>query len=61
MGVWTEKRKGVKAVIIMATPCPKSLHGNGEKLAQSHSHTHLLYHTRSLMMLMMFITVFVRD
>ena len=27
----TKKWKGVKAVIIMATPCPKSLHGKGEK------------------------------
>ena len=30
-GVRAKKRKGVKAVISMATPCPKSLHGKGEK------------------------------
>ena len=31
MGVWTKKRGGMKAVVLMATPCPKSLHGKGEK------------------------------
>ena len=31
MGVWTKKRGGMKAVVFMATPCPKSLHGKGEE------------------------------
>ena len=31
MGVWTEKRGSMNAVVLMATPCPKSLHGKGEK------------------------------
>ena len=31
MGVWTKKRGSLKAVGLMATPCPKSLHGKGEK------------------------------
>ena len=31
MGVWTKKRGSMKAVVLMATPCPKSLHGKGEK------------------------------
>ena len=31
MGVWTKKRGSMKAVVLMATPCPKSLHGEGEK------------------------------
>ena len=30
-GRGAKKRKGVKAVIIMATPCSKSLHGKGKK------------------------------
>ena len=31
MCVWTKKRGSMKAVVLMATPCPKSLHGKGEK------------------------------
>ena len=31
MGVCTKERKGVTAEVLMATPCPKSLHGKGEK------------------------------
>ena len=31
MCVWTEKRGSMNAVVLMATPCPKSLHGKGEK------------------------------
>ena len=31
MGVCTKERKGVTAAVLMATPCPKSLHGKGEK------------------------------
>ena len=31
MCVWTKKRGSINAVVLMATPCPKSLHGNGEK------------------------------
>ena len=29
MCVWTKKRGSMKAVVLMATPCPKSLHGKG--------------------------------
>ena len=32
MCVWTKKRGSLNAVVLMATPCPKSLHGKGEKL-----------------------------
>ena len=31
MGVWTKKRGSMKAVVLVATPCPKSLRGKGEK------------------------------
>ena len=31
MCVWTKKRGSMNAVVLMATPCPKSLHGRGEK------------------------------
>ena len=31
MCVWTKKRGSMKAVVLMATPCPKSLHGKGLK------------------------------
>ena len=31
MRVWTKKRGSINAVVLMATPCPKSLHGKGEK------------------------------
>ena len=27
MCVWTKKRGSMKAVVLMATPCPESLHG----------------------------------
>ena len=27
MCVWTKKRGSMNAVVLMATPCPKSLHG----------------------------------
>ena len=30
MCVWTKKRGSINAVVLMATPCPKSLHGKGE-------------------------------
>ena len=30
-GVGAQKRGSMKAVVLMATPCPKSLHGKGEK------------------------------
>ena len=29
MCVWTKKRGSINAVVLMATPCPKSLHGKG--------------------------------
>ena len=29
--MWTSKRGSMKTVVLMATPCPKSLHGKGEK------------------------------
>ena len=28
---WTKKRGSMKAVVLMATPCPKSLHDKAEK------------------------------
>ena len=31
MCVWTKKRGSMNAVVLMATPCPKSLQRNGEK------------------------------
>ena len=31
MCVWTKKRGSMNAVVLMATPCPKSLHGKGDK------------------------------
>ena len=31
MCVWTKKRGSMNAVVLMATPCPISLHGKGEK------------------------------
>ena len=31
MCVWTKKRGSMKAEVLVATPCPKSLHGKGEK------------------------------
>ena len=31
MCVWTKKRGSMNAVVLMATPCPESLHGKGEK------------------------------
>ena len=31
MCVWTKKRGSLNAVVPMATPCPKSLHGKREK------------------------------
>ena len=31
MGVWTKKRGSMEAVVLMATPGPKSLHGKGVK------------------------------
>ena len=31
MCVWTKKRGSMNAVVLMATPCPKSLYGKGEK------------------------------
>ena len=31
MCVWTKKRGSMNAVVLMATPCPKTLHGKGEK------------------------------
>ena len=31
MCVWTKKWGSMNAVVLMATPCPKSLHGKGEK------------------------------
>ena len=31
MCVWTKKRGSMNAVVLMATACPKSLHGKGEK------------------------------
>ena len=31
MCVWTKKRGSMNAVVLMATPCPQSLHGKGEK------------------------------
>ena len=31
MGVWTKERGSKKAVVLMATTCPKSLHGKGEQ------------------------------
>ena len=31
MCVWTKKRGSMKAEVLVATPCPKSLHGKGER------------------------------
>ena len=31
MCVWTKKRGSMNAEVLMATPCPKSLHGKGKK------------------------------
>ena len=31
MCLWTKKRGRLNALALMATPCPKSLHGKGEK------------------------------
>ena len=31
MCVWTKTRGSMKAVVLVATPCAKSLHGKGEK------------------------------
>ena len=31
MCVWTKKRGSMNDVVLMATPCPKSLHGKGER------------------------------
>ena len=31
MCVWTKKRGSIKVVVLMATPCPKSLHDKAEK------------------------------
>ena len=31
MGVWTKKRGSMEAVVLMATPAPKSLHCKGVK------------------------------
>ena len=36
MCVWTKKRGSMNAVGLMATPCPKSLHGKGEKWIAQH-------------------------
>ncbi len=36
MCVWTKKRGSMNAVVLMATPCPKSLHGKGEKWIAQH-------------------------
>ena len=37
MCVWTKKQGSMNAVVLMATPCPKSLHGKGEKWIAQHS------------------------
>ena len=31
MCIWTKKRGSMNAEVLMATPCPKSLHGKGKK------------------------------
>ena len=31
MCVWTKKRGSMNAVVLMATSCPKALHGKGER------------------------------
>ena len=31
MCVWTKKRGSLNALALVATPCPKSMHGKGEK------------------------------
>ena len=42
MCVWTKKRGSMNAVVLMATPCPKSLHGKGEKwIARNMYHYHI--------------------
>ena len=39
MCVWTKKRGSINAVGLMATPCPKSLHGKGEKHRSNKANT----------------------
>ena len=36
MCVWTKKRGSMKAVVLIATSCPKALHGKGEKWIAQH-------------------------
>ena len=36
MYVWTKKRGSINAVVLTATPGPKSLHGKGEKWIAQH-------------------------
>ena len=49
MCVWTKKRGSMSAVVLMASPCPKSLHGKGEKwIAQ---HLRLIFLNRLTLML----------
>ena len=31
MCLWTKKRGSLNALALVATPCPKSMHGKGEK------------------------------
>ena len=54
MCVWTKKRGSMNAVVLMATPCPKSLHGNGEKWIA------VLIVVVLIVVVMMFITITAR-
>ena len=62
MCVWTKKRGSMNAVVLMATPCPKSLHGKGEKwiarnILQGEFEMNENFGWMNTMMMMMFITI----
>ena len=45
VGVWTKKRGSMKAVVLTATSCPKSLHGKGEQWIASNILVMMLFVT----------------
>ena len=66
MCVWTKKRGSMKAAVLMATPCPKSLHGKrkGEKwIARNicRAWTDGLATADDFLILLMFITIYAGD
>ena len=46
MGVWTKKRGSMKAVVFMATPCPKPLISKAPDILHNRTgtHTHSITH-----------------